>query len=43
MAKVISEDPEVHDKKKVDDRGRVYVGKGLAGKNVRIIVEVEDG
>ena len=42
MAEVKVENPELHDEKTVDNRGRVYVGKEFAGKDVRIIVEVVD-
>lgn len=44
MAEVTITNPEVHDTKKVDDRGRVYVGKELVGETVRVTVEkVDDG
>jgi len=42
MAKVSVENPELYDEKQVDDRGRVYVSKELAGEDVRVIIEVPD-
>lgn len=43
MAEVRVRDPDVHDTKTVDDRGRVYVGNDLKGEEVRVVVErVED-
>lgn len=42
MAEVTVTDPDEHESgKKVDDRGRVYVGTEYAGEYVRIIVERE--
>jgi len=44
MASITVESPDVHKKNMtVDDRGRVYVGKELAGDNVTITVEVNNG
>jgi len=40
MAQVTVENPYIHQKKKVDDRGRVYVANELCGEKVRITVEV---
>lgn len=43
MAKTTIEDPDIYRKcVPVDDRGRVVIGRQLAGKKVNIVVEVED-
>ena len=44
MGKVILEDVESSDTKKVDSQGRLYLGKRFAGKEVSYYIEeVEDG
>lgn len=41
MTEVTVTDPdEVQTAKKVDDRGRVYVGTDYSGKRVRVVMEV---
>jgi len=43
MATVEIVNPDVHRTNvPVDDRGRVVVGKAYSGKNVTVVVEVED-
>ena len=43
MAEITMTDPDVYrENVPVDDRGRVVVGKALAGKSVRVCVEVLD-
>ncbi|XGI82809.1 hypothetical protein ACEU6E_05855 [Halorutilales archaeon Cl-col2-1] len=39
MVKVEVENPDLHAERKVDDRGRVYIGKDFSGKKVRVILE----
>jgi hypothetical protein len=42
MAKIVIEKPELHETKTVDQQGRVYLGRDLAGRDVEIVVEVVD-
>lgn len=42
MATATIDDPELVEKKNVDKQGRVYLTSSLAGKRVRVAVEVLD-
>jgi len=39
MVEVTIEDPMLHQTRKVDDRGRVYVGKEYSGEELTVIVD----
>jgi len=39
MATITIENPDRYDTKKVDSSGKLYVGKAIAGKRVRFIIE----
>lgn len=40
MATITIENPAVHETRKVDGQGRVYIGRAYVGKQVRVTIEV---
>ncbi|MDY6776443.1 MAG: hypothetical protein SV253_10315 [Halobacteria archaeon] len=42
MAEVRIQNPDIHEEKTADGKGRVYLGKDYENRKVRIVVEVVD-